>query len=226
MRKPTTTAYLITATLLLALWQVTALWAGETIVPTPGATVSTWFQEAGHRTYWIHFLASTGRILVSLTLAFITAVPLGLAFGASRRADRATAPFIYLTYPVPKIVFLPLVLLIFGLGDRSKVFLIGLIVFFQLLITTRDAARQITTAMRYSMKSLGATRWDFFRHVVWPVSCPAFSPPCVSARERRWPSCFLLNPSAPSSVWGFIYSMPGPLPTAGSCSWASLPFRF
>ena len=172
MRKPSITGYMGAAAALLLLWQGASMLAGPMIVPGPSLTASTWLSEAITRTYWVHFGVSAYRILVSLAVAFITAVPLGLALGASRRADRASAPFIYLTYPIPKIVFLPLILLVFGLGDMPKVFLIALIVFFQLLITTRDSARQITKEMRYSMKSLGAHRWDFFWHVVWPVGLP------------------------------------------------------
>jgi NitT/TauT family transport system permease protein len=54
----------------------------------------------------------------------------------------------------------------------SKVLLIALIVFFQLLITTRDAAKQVGIEMIYVFKSLGGNRWHYFRHVVWPVSLP------------------------------------------------------
>ena len=172
MRKPGLNAYLGAAALLLVLWQGASLLAGDLIVPGPSLTASTLVDEIMTRSYWIHFGASALRIVVSLALAFVAAVPLGLALGGSRRADRLTAPLIYLTYPIPKIVFLPLILLAFGLGNFSKIFLIALIVFFQLLITTRDAARQITTEMRYSMKSLGANRLDFFRHVIWPVCLP------------------------------------------------------
>ncbi len=172
MRKPTITGYMGAAAALLLLWQVASMLAGPMIVPGPSLTAATWLGEAATKAYWVHFGVSAYRILVSLAVAFVAAVPLGLALGASRRADRASAPFIYLSYPIPKIVFLPLILLVFGLGDMSKVFLIALIVFFQLLITTRDSARQITKEMRYSMKSLGARRWDFFWHVVWPVGLP------------------------------------------------------
>ena len=62
--------------------------------------------------------------------------------------------------------------MLFGLGDTGKIVLIALIVFFQLLITTRDAARTIDTEVIYSLKSLGGGRLDFYRHVVWPVSLP------------------------------------------------------
>jgi NitT/TauT family transport system permease protein len=165
--------YLGAAALLILGWQALSLWAGPMIAPTPAATVKTLFVEAQTRLYWSHVAASFLRIAASLAAAFVAAVPLGLALGASRRLDRASSPLIYLTYPVPKIVFLPLILLIFGLGDGSKVFLIALIVFFQLLITCRDAARQVTKEMRYSMKSLGGNRLDFFIHVIWPFCLPA-----------------------------------------------------
>lgn len=172
MRKPSLSGYIIAAVFFLVLWQAVTLLVGENIVPSPWQTFASLFQEIQTGRYWMHYGVSAYRIVASITLAFIAAVPLGLAFGASRRLDRFTGPFIYLSHPIPKIVFLPLILLAFGLGNMSKIFLIGLIVFFQLLITTRDAARQITTEMRYSMKSLGAGRWHFFWHVVWPVSLP------------------------------------------------------
>ena len=172
MRKPPPIGYLGAALFLLAVWQIGAVLAGPLLVPSPAQTAAALAGEIFRPVFWSHVLASALRIIVSIAAAFVLAVPLGLALGGSRRADRLTAPLIYMTYPIPKIVFLPLILLLLGLGDASKICLIALIVFFQLLITTRDAARRITTEMRYSMKSLGATRWDFFWHVIWPVSLP------------------------------------------------------
>jgi NitT/TauT family transport system permease protein len=170
--RPSWLAYLLALLFFFSLWKGVSIIAGPVLVPGPVETIQALADEIRTKEYWVHFAVSTYRIGMSLWLAFITAVPLGLALGSSRRADRMTAPFIYLSYPIPKIVFLPLVLLLFGLGDLSKIVLVAMIVFFQLLITTRDAARQITKEMRYSMKSLGANRRDFFVHVVWPVCLP------------------------------------------------------
>jgi len=47
-----------------------------------------------------------------------------------------------------------------------------MIIFFQLLITTRDSARKISKEVIYSLQSLGGNRWHFYRHVVWPISLP------------------------------------------------------
>ena len=166
-------SYLWSIAALLILWQVGAWWAGEDVLVGPIVVMSKLASEAQTRLFWKHVGASSFRILAALAVAFVTAVPLGLALGSSRRADKFARPLIYLTYPVPKIVLLPLVLLIFGLGDIGKIVMLWLILFFQLLITTRDAARGISRAARYSLYSLGGSRTDLFVHVVWPYSLPA-----------------------------------------------------
>ncbi|NOY86123.1 MAG: ABC transporter permease [Deltaproteobacteria bacterium] len=119
-----------------------------------------------------HFLVSALRVLLSLIFALVAAVPLGIYMGRSRRADALLSPIVYLTYPVPKIAFLPLVIILLGLGNTSKIFLIALILFFQILVTTRDAAREIPKAFILSMRSLGATRRQKAVHLVLPAVLP------------------------------------------------------
>ncbi|MDD2390664.1 MAG: ABC transporter permease [Desulfobacterales bacterium] len=164
--------YLITIAVLLTLWSAASVLVGNTLLPGPIPTTIRLGQEIRQPVFWSHIHASFYRVMGGLACGFITAVPLGLMMGSSRTLDRWFSPLIYLTYPIPKIVFLPVFLLLFGLGDMSKILLIALIIFFQLLITTRDSARQIETEMIYSFQSLGGNRWHYFRHVVWPVSLP------------------------------------------------------
>jgi NitT/TauT family transport system permease protein len=82
------------------------------------------------------------------------------------------APLLFLTYPVPKVVFLPVLMVLLGLGDAPKIALIGLIVFFQILVTARDAAKAVPDASVLSVRSLGASRLDIARHVVLPAAMP------------------------------------------------------
>ncbi len=119
-----------------------------------------------------HFLVSAYRILLSLLWALLLGVPLGLYLGRLRRIDELISPMIYLIYPIPKIVFLPLILLLFGLGDLSKIFIIFLIVFFQILVTTRDAAKGIDEEQILSVLSLGARPQQIFLHAVFPACLP------------------------------------------------------
>ena len=92
--------------------------------------------------------------------------------GRSPRADAVAAPLVFLTYPVPKVVLLPVLLVLLGLGNTSKITLITLIIFFQILVTARDAARSIPAASVLSVRSLGADMPQIFRHVVAPAALP------------------------------------------------------
>jgi NitT/TauT family transport system permease protein len=100
-------------------------------------------------------------------------MPAGLALGLSPAADRLAAPLIYLLYPIPKIVFLPIVLLLLGIGNLSKIFIIALILFFQMLVVVRDEAANIRPELIASVRSLGAGRRAIFRFVYLPASLPA-----------------------------------------------------
>jgi len=165
--------YLWSVLALLIAWQISSWLAGDAIVVGPVTVMLKLVSEANTSRFWTNIGASSLRIAAALFLAFVTAVPLGLFLGSSPRADRIARPLIYLTYPVPKIVFLPLVLLAFGLGDWGKIVMLSIILFFQLLITTRDAARGVSRAARYSLYSLGGTKRHLFAHVIWPSCLPA-----------------------------------------------------
>lgn len=120
-----------------------------------------------------HFLVSFWRIGVSIAISMALAVPAGLVMGQSRMLDRIFSPLVYIVYPIPKIVLLPVVLLLFGIGDLSKVFLIVLILFFQIVVVVRDQASALRPELIYSVRSLGAGRRALFRFVYLPATAPA-----------------------------------------------------
>ncbi|MCX5804667.1 MAG: ABC transporter permease [Proteobacteria bacterium] len=172
MKKQQVITYGITIILVYAVWYILSLIFGSAILPDPISVFIQGFREIGERSFWEHVLASAFRIITGLCIAFFTATPLGLLLGSNDKLDRLFSPLIYLGYPVPKIVLMPIIFVIFGLGDTAKIVLITMIIFFQLLITTRDAARSIDKEVIYSLRSLGGRQWDFYRHVVWPISLP------------------------------------------------------
>ncbi len=170
-RLPRITPYLFAVTALLVIWQVSAMLLASEALPAPYYVMAAFAASIKGPMAW-HFLVSAYRVLLSLFLALVSAVPLGIFMGRSTRADALMSPVVYLTYPVPKIAFLPLVLLLLGIGDSSKIFLISFILFFQILVTTRDAAREIPREYVLSMRSLGANRWHKTRHLVLPAVLP------------------------------------------------------
>ncbi|MDP2300729.1 MAG: ABC transporter permease [Actinomycetota bacterium] len=157
--------------ILLAGWQVLAMIVGSPALPGPAPALQT-FGNLFFAALLPEALVSAWRVVVSMALGTALAVPLGLVLGRSPRIDAVAAPLIFLTYPVPKIVFLPVLLVLFGIGSVPKIVLITLIVFFQILVTARDAARAIPPGSVLSVRSLGAGGAQVFRHVVVPAALP------------------------------------------------------
>lgn len=156
---------------ILSGWHLLALSLNNNILPTPFTSFKK-FLEVFPDKLSFHFYVSAYRVSSSLILAFVTAVPFGLLLGRVKKLDRLFAPIVYIVYPIPKIVLLPIVFLILGLGDKSKIFMIWFIVFFQILVTARDAATNVPHQNIYSMNSLGSSRWQVFRHVIFPACLP------------------------------------------------------
>ncbi|MDD2302792.1 MAG: ABC transporter permease [Eubacteriales bacterium] len=172
MKRRTIAIYAATILFIYFLWYVLSLLLGSNILPDPLKVFARGFEEIATGAFWIHVEASVLRLLAGLFFAFILAVPAGLILGSNEKLDRLFAPLIYLGYPIPKVVLMPVIFVLFGLGDTGKIVLLTMIIFFQLLITTRDSARKIEKEIVYSLTSLGGSKFDFFFHVVWPVSLP------------------------------------------------------
>ena len=156
----------------VAIWQLGSMALNKPFLPTPGASFAAFFEFLIYGDMGRHFLISTFRILTSILLATLLAVPLGLAMGRIQWLGRLLNPIVYLLYPLPKVVFLPIIVVLMGLGNWPKIFLIALVVFFQIVVVTRDAASSIPKASLQSMRSLNATPWQTFCHLILPSCLP------------------------------------------------------
>jgi ABC-type nitrate/sulfonate/bicarbonate transport system permease component len=163
--------YLVALAALLVFWQLAASALNTPALPGPLDVIlkpEMIFNYSMGR----NFGASLFRVIISLAIGVALALPLGLILGREKRLDRFSAPLIFITYPIPKIVFLPILMVILGLGNVSKITLISIIIFFQILVTARDAARAVPEESILSIKSLGAGRWQTYKHIVFPASLP------------------------------------------------------
>lgn len=159
---------------LIALWYLLAGVTSKPFLPYPHAVLIHFAHQVLNGDILLHFLTSTYRITLATVSAVIPAVSLGILAGRIHQADRFISPFAYVLYPIPKVALLPLIMLVFGLGNLSKIFLIALIIFFQLFFVIRDASRAIDTRYIDSVKSLGASRTGILVHVIIPAVLPSF----------------------------------------------------
>ncbi len=166
-------ALLLALVILLLVWQLLAMALNQPILPSPVLVAAAFAREIPRGDLPRHFLASRWRVVASLALSIALAVPAGLVLGQSPRLNRLFSPFIYLTYPIPKVVLVPVVLLFLGVGDVAKITIIFLILFFQLLVLVRDQAAGQRPELLQSVRSLGAGRRALFWFVYLPASLPA-----------------------------------------------------
>ena len=165
---------LLFATLgLFLFWLIASMFINQPILPSPIAVAQTFVDELINADLLLHFMASLWRVIAGTLLAIITAAPLGIILGQSKRLNNIFSPVIYLLYPIPKVVLVPIILLIFGIGNFPKILLIALILFFQILVLVRDTATAIRPELLMSVRSLGAGRRAQFRFVYFPASIPA-----------------------------------------------------
>jgi NitT/TauT family transport system permease protein len=163
---------LIDIALLVVVWHMASVAVDRPYLPTPYQVMASFSSEIRGDLldqFWI----SAYRVIVSTIIGVAIAGPLAILCAQFRLLDRFVTPFIYFLYPAPKVVFLPLIISFLSLGDESRIFLITLIIFFQVFVIIRDAAGQIALETLESLSSLGANRWHMLRYIYIPVSIPA-----------------------------------------------------
>jgi len=164
---------LLAASVLVAAWWGASLIVRAPFLPSPPAVMMRLGTLAAGGALWRHLAASLARVAAAVASSFVAAVPLGILAGRSRALDRLVTPVTYLLAPVPKIALLPVIMLLAGLGETSRVLVVFLVLFFQMLVAARDGARSVAGAFYLSIDSLGARPRHRLRYVTWPAVLPS-----------------------------------------------------
>jgi taurine transport system permease protein len=117
---------------------------------------------------WDSFL----RVFLGLILGIILGVPLGLFMGLNRFAKGFFDPLIELYRPVPPLAWAPLVITVFGIDNVGKVFLLFMVSFSIMIISARAGASGTQLSKIHASHSLGASKWQILRYVIFPNSLP------------------------------------------------------
>ena len=152
---------IVIATLaLLAFWELASLALDKAFLPGPLTSFKAFVALCADGEMWPQFGISA------------LAVPLGLACGRSEKLYHIATPLVAILYPLPKVVFLPILVVLFGLGNLPKIVLITLIIFFQIFVVVCDAAHQLPQESVDAMHTMSRRTWDVFRHLLMPACLP------------------------------------------------------
>lgn len=169
-----TTISVLSPLLLLAVWEICARShvIDTRFFPAPSNVLVHLVDLARSGELWKHVGASVYRLVVGFCVGCFPAIVLGLAIGLYRPVRAAFDPLISATYPIPKSSLLPLILLIFGLGESSKIAMVAIGVFYPVVINTAAGVRQIAPIFLDVGHNFGASRFNMFRTVALPGALP------------------------------------------------------
>lgn len=199
-------------------WHAGALALGPDLLPDPVATIRLFAESLSTPEFWGHILVSLWRLTLGLVAAVAVAFPLGLLLGHCRAADLAGSPLLFITYPLPKIVLLPVFFTLVGLGDASRVLLIALTTGYQVLVIIRAGALSIDPSWVKAFRSMGGTTAEASDISMFLQRSPRSSPPSRWRAARRsrcsfWPKASQPPRGSATSSW-----TPGAWGTCSSCS--------
>ncbi len=159
---------------LLAVWEICARlgWIEVKFFPAPTTIAVAFWQMAGSAEFWLDLEVSLGRMFVGFFMGAIPGLLVGLAMGLFRPARAIFQPIIATIYPLPKIALLPLILLIFGLGELSKYVIVAIGVFFLMAINTMAGVVNVPSIYFDVARNLKASRWKIYFSVALPGALP------------------------------------------------------
>jgi ABC-type nitrate/sulfonate/bicarbonate transport system permease component len=153
-------------------WQVRSGGLSALFFPAPSTIARTLIRLLTNGELAVNVGATLSRLLLGFALGGLPALILGMAMGWSRRLRAVVDPFIAAAHPVPKIAVLPLIMILFGIGESSKIVTVAVGVFFPMLINTMAGVRQISPIYFEVAENYGASLFKVFTRVVVPGSLP------------------------------------------------------
>lgn len=142
------------------------------LFPPPSTIARTLVRLGRDGSLGTHVGATLLRLTLGLALGGTAGLGLGLVMGWSRRARAILDPLVAAGHPVPKIALLPIVMILFGIGEASKVVVVAVSAFFPMVINAMAGVRKIDPIRFDVAENYGANRSTVLRRVVIPGSLP------------------------------------------------------
>ena len=152
--------------LLLILWY----FSSSALIPSPAKTLEAYEQIIANNSLQIGIIDSLYRYILGLIFGVIFGVFVGFIFGFNPKFASAFDPLFNLLRPISPIAWVPMVLIIFGIGDLPTIFIIAYSVFFPMVLLSTKAIRDVPSELIIVAKNFGASRWQILKSVIFPSS--------------------------------------------------------
>jgi len=165
---------LLIIAVVLAFWEVVTRLElyPDFIVPPPAAVWDKFLVVAGDGRLWLHLSTTLTEIVLGLLIGIPFGLSLGYALAKSRLLEAFVSPLVLAAQSTPVVAYAPILVIWFGTGLESKVFICALIVFFPMLLNTLVAVRGVPEPERDVLRTYSASRWQTLTRLEIPASLP------------------------------------------------------
>jgi NitT/TauT family transport system permease protein len=159
----------------LGIWEFLSRmeWINPLFWPPPTSLIDTLRHEISSGALFTNVRISLVRVLIGFLIAAVPGVIIGLAMGLYWPLRVLLMPVATAIYAIPKLAVLPLMLIVFGVGESSKIAIIVVSIFFLIVLNTMSGVLAIDPTYRDVAQNMGASRWQMFTTVAWPGALPA-----------------------------------------------------
>jgi NitT/TauT family transport system permease protein len=163
---------LLTAAVLVALWHYSVIWSGTDVFPSPLAVERGTAQLIRGGLLWRHIGDSLRRVAVGYLASVAVGIPAGLMLGWYPFAAQVVNPLIQMIRPISPIAWIPVAIVLFGVGDMASVFLIFLAAFFPIVVSAMNGVRNVPAMYRRAGRNFGLSPTQLLTRVVLPAALP------------------------------------------------------
>jgi NitT/TauT family transport system permease protein len=172
--------------LLVTAWSIGSWTAGEQMLPAPTTVLTTVIAEARSGELFFHLAATLARVAVAFTLAMTIGTMIGLAMGRVALIDRLGDPWLVVLLNLPALVVIVLAYVWGGLTEIAAVLAVAVNKLPTAVVTVREGARALDTALDEMAHVFAMPRWKAFRHVVLPQLAPYLAAAARSGLSLVW----------------------------------------
>ena len=158
--------------LLLALWHYSVVYTATKVFPSPMAVERGLAELARKGLLWAYIGDSLRRVALGYGIAAVTGIPVGLTLGWYPAANQVVNPVMQMLRPISPIAWIPVAILMFGVGDGTAVFLIFLAAFFPIVVACVSGVSNVPSIYRRDGRNFGLTAPQLLARVVFPAALP------------------------------------------------------
>jgi len=162
----------LTCAVFIVLWHYLVIWSATKVFPSPLAVKKGIAELAEKALLWRYIGDSLRRVALGYGAAVLLGIPIGLTLGWYPAANQVVNTALQILRPISPLAWIPVAILLFGIGDTTAVFLIFLCAFFPIVVACVDGVSNVSPVFRRAARNFGLTPAQILARVIFPAALP------------------------------------------------------